>query len=255
MFDLKLKISKQTNDEMDLEARINQIQIDLNNELNILDSFNKELETKKYYCYNDRQTLNEACEAENRTIERNRAQLDQTKKQKLQEYALIEKELEAARKQMIEQFESNNLDLVNAKREKEDISSQEAKLKIIIENSLYENDEEKCLVDNELSELRLKREYLEKSINALRLIYLDELNKKMSLEYKCLSDLKAQDLDEIKQDEDRISLLEENSIRFLLDKISAHKKSVLENENQLKSLESVTKINNKKMNELLNEVS
>jgi len=255
MSDLKLEISKLTREEMDLEEKIDNIQLALNQDLRVLEKINQELEKKKFYCENDRQTLEEASEAENETIARARAQLNQIIKQKSQEYATIENEFEVARRQMVEQFALNNKEFINSNLEMQKINEQEIKLRELLEKFLYENDEEKSLIESELADINLNKANLQSIINKLYQTNLNEINEKMVSEYKSLNDLKRLDLEEFKQDEERISLLEENSIKYLLDRVNAQKYSVNEKENNLKLLESNNKLQNKKMNELLNEVN
>ena len=255
MSDLKTKISKLSRDEMELEEKIDSLQSTLNQDFQVLETFNKELEKKKFYCENDRQTLEEASEAESETMTRARAQLDQIIRQKNQEYATIENEFEVARKQMADQFVLNNKDFINTNTEMQKLNEQESKLREFLEKCLYENDEEKSLVENELADINMNKENLQSKINQLNQANLNEINEKMTNEYKSLNDLKRLDLEELNQDEERIALLEENSIKYFLGKVTAHKNAINEKRNSLKQLENENKTQNKKMNELLNEVN
>ena len=255
MSDLKAEISQLTRDEMNLETKMSEIQLALNKHMHILDSYKKELDTRKFYCNNDNQTLEEAIEAENEMIERARAQLDRVKQQKNDEYNLIEKEFELVYKQSVAQFESNNAECIRCNLEIHTIADQESKLKEILEKGLYENEEEKCLVEKELAEIGASLENLHKVKFNLKQVHLNELNEKMANEYKSLNDMKRLDLEELKQDEDRIQLLEENSIKLLLDKMRSCEKTMHADETQLKQLETENKCYSKKMNQLLNEVN
>ncbi len=255
MSDLKMEISKVTREEMDLEVEMKEMQVSLNQDMQVLDNFNKELSKKKFYCENDHQTLEEASEAENQTITRARAQLAEIIVQKNQEYVIVENEFEKARLQMLEQFALNNKEFINSNSELQKINEQEIKLREILEKCLYDNDEEKRLVENELADISLNKERVQSIIDKLKQANSNEINEKMASEYKSLNDLKRLDLEELKQDEERIVLLEENSIRYLLSKIDTHEKTLKEKETNLKQLETKNKLQSKKMNELLNEVS
>jgi hypothetical protein len=255
MSDLKMEISKLTREEMDLEVEMKDMQVFLNQDMQVLDNVNREVSKKKFYCENDHQTLEEASEAENETITRARAQLVEIIKQKNQEYAIIENEFEKARLQMFEQFASNNKEFINSNSELQIINEQEIKLREILEKCLYDNDEEKRLVENELADISLNKERVQNIIEKLKQTNSNEINEKMASEYKSLNDLKRLDLEELKQDEERIVLLEENSIQYLLNKIDTHENSLKEKEANLKQLETKNKLQSKKMNELLNEVS
>ena len=75
------------------------------------------------------------------------------------------------------------------------------------------------------------------------------------VEYKGLEELKEQDLAELKQDEDRIQLLVESSIRRVKENIKEREESVARRNGELKSLKQMAEVNRLKMNMFLVRVS
>ena len=169
MIDLKLNMSQLSHNEMELDEKIAQIKNEARSELADLDRLHTELNLKKMYSASDSQSLEELAEAECETIKRSREQLDKVKAQKEKSYGIIEIELEQARQQMLAEFEANNSDLIRARKEIEEIADKEIKLKQFLNDCLYENDEEKCLVENELTELVENREILEEKCEEINL--------------------------------------------------------------------------------------
>ena len=176
------------------------------------------------------------------------------KEQKQKSYEIIENELEEARTQMLDEYELKNADLIRIKQEINEILDKETKLKEFLSQCLYENDEEKCLVENELTELVETRESLEERCEEMRNLRKKYVDEQMKVEYKGLDEIKKQDLEEIKQDEERIVLLEESSIKSLQNSIKNYKNSVSDKQNSLKNFENIAELQTKKMNKLLAEL-
>ncbi len=75
---------------------------------------------------------------------------------------------------------------------------------------MYENDEEKCLVENELAELAEIREILENGrLKELRESHKQTVDENMIREYRGLDELKEQDTLELNEDSERIQTLRE----------------------------------------------
>ena len=175
------------------------------------------------------------------------------KKSKAESYTIIESEFKKAKEQMIQNFE-NDQNVCVIKIELADLVDKETNLKKFLQNCMYENDEEKCLVENELSEIVELKEQLEQKLDQFRTSNLVLIEKQMEQEYSGLDELKKQDLEEIKQDEERINLLYESSTKFLIDSIQNLNQQIIYKNTELKSLELDANTQSKKMNQLLAEV-
>ena len=142
------------------------------------------------------------------------------------------------------------------KQELNDHLNKENDLKELLGNCLYENEEEKYLIESELADLIKAREIIENvKLKELRSKHDDLVNKKMEIEHKGLADLKAQDKLEIKQDEERIEMLSESSIKRILYAIKEAEDSISEKNNELKNLYEIAEVNQIKMNMLLTRVT
>lgn len=100
-------------------------------------------------------------------------------------YSHIEAEFEKARSQILSEIENNNPEFVKIKLDIAQMIQKELDLKNFLKNCLYENDEEKCLVENELADLMEEREDLENSsLKKIILMNTKIVNEKMKLEYE-----------------------------------------------------------------------
>ncbi len=252
LVDLKLKMSHLNDLEIESDRKISSVKRRLDDEKQEVDRLRNILTDKK--TYDSGASLDELKEAENEMIANARNQLESVKREKENNYLIIETEFKKAKQQMINHFEINNQDFLLNKKELDEICDKELNLKKFLEDGLYENDEEKCLVENELTELLEAKECVEDKLDDLRAKNMQIVEQQMSLEYKGLNDLKAQDLEEIKQDEERINLLYESSIENIENMMKAKHLESINTQNELKKLESNHQMQMKKMNELLAEV-
>ncbi len=117
---------------------------------------------------------------------------------------------------------------------------------------MYENDEEKCLVENELAELAEIREILENGrLKELRESHKQTVDENMIREYRGLDELKEQDTLELNEDSERIQTLREGSVRMIQEKIRECEESVASQNVRLKGLAEVAEVNRARMNALL----
>ena len=252
LVDLKLKMSHLNDQEIESDRKISSTKRRLDEEKQEVDRLKNILIDKKNY--DSGASLDELKEAENEMILHARNQLELVKKEKENNYLIIETEFEKAKQQMINDFETNNQDYLKFKQELNEICDKELNLKKFLEDGLYENDEEKCLVENELTELLETKENVEEKLDEMRMKNMQLIEQQMSMEYKGLNDLKAQDLEEIKQDEERINFLYESSIENIENMMKAKHLESINTQNELKKLECNHQMQMKKMNELLAEV-
>ena len=177
------------------------------------------------------------------------------KKDRLLNYSQIENEFKNAKSQILIELENNNPELVKIKLEIAQSIKKELELKNFLKSCLYENDEEKCLVENELADLIEEREEHENgSLKKIKTTNEEIVKEKMKLEYKGLEELKQQDSAEIKHDEDRVQLLRESTVQFIQDKIVNTENSITQKSSELKNHKENSDINNIKMNVMLSEV-
>lgn len=130
----------------------------------------------------------------------------------------------------------------------------ESKLKQFLVDCLYENDEEKCLVENELTDIIEEREKLEDLLEELKRNNLMIVEQSMLEEYKGLEALKEQDNSEIKQDDERLQILIESSAKNMLTLIQQKRNEINTDQSQLKILNNELTANSKTLNSLLNEL-
>lgn len=256
MIDLKAQMSELNSSEMDVENQIKEVESQLEEDLDTLNSLNTELRIKKMYSLTGSQTLEDLVEAEQVTILNAKHRLELAKKAKEESYALIEIEFEKARALLIAEAEKNDAEFVKLNLECAQSSHKELELKDFLKSCLFENDEEKCLVENELAEMVESRERLEQGrLRELRARHEHDVNEKMKVEYKGLEELKEQDVAELKGDEDRIQLLSESSIMRIQECIKEKEASVASRNGELKSAHQMAEVNRLKMNMLLVRVS
>lgn len=255
--ELKVKMSQLTNYEIDLVERIDELDESLNEDKQQLEKLNTQLDIKKMYELNEESKMkfDELILMETENLTRSKKKLEEIKKSKFDSYGLIEKELKIAEQKIIDEFEQNNENIVAIKSELVLIAEKESQLRCFLTNCLYENDEEKCLVENELTDLIEQKEQLDEKLNEIRSHFQIDLKKQMEQEYLGLDELKRQDIEEIRQDEEQINLLYESSTKYLMDLISDLNQSILYKSTEIKSLQLEADSHNKKMNRLLAEVS
>ncbi len=117
---------------------------------------------------------------------------------------------------------------------------------------MYENDEEKCLIENELAELAERRATLENGrLKELREGHRRAVDANMSEEYRGLDELKEQDALEMKGDAERIQALREGSVRAIQEGIRDTEESVASQNVRLKGLAEVAELNQARMSALL----
>lgn len=254
--ELKVKMSQLTNYEIDLAERIEDLDDSLKEDKKELERLNTQLDVKKMYELNEGSKMNfdNLIQMETENLTRAKNKLQEIKKSKFDSYDLIEKELKLAEQKIIDQFEQNNENVVAINSELALMTEKESQLRCFLTNCLYENDEEKCLVENELTDLVEQKEQLDEKLNEIRSNFEIDLKKQMEQEYLGLEELKKQDLEEIRQDEEQINLLYESSTKYLMDLISNLNQSIVYKSTEIKSLQLEADGHNKKMNQLLAEV-
>ena len=254
MSELKTKMLQLNTAEIDLEEKMKETQTELAEETEELDRLVTQLNIKKMYSASEDQSLSDLIEAENLTIHRAREQIESVKTQKEKNYELIEAEFERARLQMIAQLENRNQEFLKWRLERKELAEKEFKLRKFLDDGLYENEEEKCLVENELSELTEPIIKLNSQIEQTSAMHKKYVDDQMSSEYQALEELKNQDSHEIRQDEEQIGLLYETSIKNIKNLVEIKKTNVLDRQHKLKCLQTTADLQSKKMNELLIEV-
>ena len=255
MIELKARMSQLNMVELDLDNQIKECETLIDEDMDVINSLNTELRIKKMYSLSDNQTLEEIVEAETQTIERAIRELEEVKMSKQQSYVLINSEFEKARVQLIAEMEAASAEFVQLKLEIAQSMQKELELKSFLNNCLYENDEEKCLVENELTELIETREALEEGrLEELRQLHQRLIDDHMKKEYQALDELKQQDQAEIDQDEDRIQVLRESTIKNVQDSIKFNEHNMKNRQIELRNLQEMAVIHNKKMGFLMNQV-
>lgn len=255
--ELKIKMSQLTNSEIDLSEKIQELEESLNEDRNELERLNTQLDIKKMYELNSGSMMkfDELIRMETENLKRARNELEKVRKSKFESYELIEKELKLAEQKLMDDFDQNNDVMKALNAELANIGEKEDQLRSFLTNCLYENDEEKCLVENELTDLIEQKDQYEEKLSELRSNFKIDLEKQMEKEYTGLEELKKQDLEELKQDEERINLLYETSTKYIIDLINNLNQTVVYKSTEIKSLQLEIDSQNKKMNQLLAEVS
>jgi len=149
--DLKTKMSALTDHEIELDSRLSEIKTRIRTDQEHLDDLNVKLNSK--IKLEQFKTVDDLIRAESETIERFRQQIELSRKEKADNYALIESEFEKAKLILANNFNESSEQLVQIKQNIENLSMDESKLKQFLVDCLYENDEEKCLVENELTDI------------------------------------------------------------------------------------------------------
>ncbi|RNA18436.1 hypothetical protein BpHYR1_001131, partial [Brachionus plicatilis] len=254
--ELKVKMSQLSNCEIDLAEKIQELEESLKDDRNQLDRLNTQLDIKKMYELNDGSKIkfDELIQMESENLKRAKNELEKVKKSKFDSYELIEKELKIAEQKLIDEFEQNNESMRAINAELANIAEKEDQLRSFLINCLYENDEEKCLVENELTDLEEVKEQFEDKLNELRSNFKKDFEEQMQQEYNGLDELKKHDIEEINHDEERINLLYESSTKYLMDLINNLNQQISVKSNEMKSLQAQSDSQNKKMNQLLAEV-
>lgn len=255
--ELKIKMSQLTNSEIDLSEKIQELEESLKEDRNELERLNTQLDIKKMYELNSGSMMkfDELIRMETENLKRARNELEKVRKSKFDSYELIEKELKLAEQKLMDDFDQNNDVMKALNAELANIGEKEDQLRSFLTNCLYENDEEKCLVENELTDLIEQKDQYEEKLSELRSNFKIDLEKQMEKEYTGLEELKKQDLEELKQDEERINLLYETSTKYIIDLINNLNQTVVYKSTEIKSLQLEIDSQNKKMNQLLAEVS
>ena len=166
------------------------------------------LNSKKLNFLSENKTLEKAIEAENETIERAREQLSKLKAEKENLYSLIELEIQNTKINM-------DKELIDVKtrfqNEKANLIKQENNMMKLIDEKLYENNEEKYLIDKELKNLIVERNKIDQEIDKLKLKE-NGIEESIQNEYEGLKELKERDLEELNEEEERLKNLCDNSL-------------------------------------------
>lgn len=252
IIELKMEMSQINTAELEIKGQINDCENLMELNLDELNSLNTELRIKKIYSLNGGEKLEDLVESEEAMIKKANDELNNIKRSKQENYNLIEIEFEKARLLMISESEQNDPELVELKLMTAQSSKKEFDLKKFLEDCLYVTEEEKCLIENELTELCEQRENLENGkVKFLKEKCKKMVDEKIEVEYKGLEDLKKHDLAEIKEDECRIELLYESTIKRIQESIKSTEESVFTNNIELKGLHEIAEMNRIKMNSLL----
>ena len=158
---LKARLVELTDAEMSVETSMSEMRAHIEDTTRERDELERRVEAKRAHASDDGRTFDELRSAENEMIERARHQLAATRAQQASGYALIESEFEKARQQMLAELEANDAQLAALRAQRDENEANEHKLRTFLSQCLYENDEEKCLVENELTDLIEVRENVE----------------------------------------------------------------------------------------------
>ncbi len=240
--------------EMELNTEIQEGNKLISELMNQLDDLNRELNTKKMYSIDENQSFDQVINAENQMIERARQQLERNKQQKEENYELIRKELDTIKENTMRECLQSDSILGRIKLDLKELDENELKLRTFLNECLYENDEEKCLVENELGDLVEKREQLENQIVKLSNEYLSAIEQKIQSENEAFEELKRQDEEEIRQEEERIDLLVNSSIAHLKELIERKRDQIQDEQRVVRTLKTKAESSAKQLNELLAEL-
>ena len=95
---------------------------------------------------------------------------------------MSEVEFEKARGLLVAEAEQNDGEFVKLNLEVAQSSHKELELKDFLKNCLFENDEEKCLIENELAEMVEVRERVEQGrLRELRAKHEHEVNERLKV--------------------------------------------------------------------------
>jgi len=254
MLELKSKMSDLNEREMELNTEIQEGNTSIAELMSQLDELNRELNTKKMYSIDEHQSFDQVIGAENETIERARQQLERNKQLKEENYALIHKELETVKENMVKECLEGDSTISQIKSELRELGENESKLRTFLNECLYENDEEKCLVENELGDLIEQREHMENQVWKLTNEYLNAIELKMQSEYEAFEQLKRQEAEEIRQEEERIDLLVNSSVAHLKELIEKKREQIQDEQRVVRTLKNKAEASAKQLNEFLAEL-
>ena len=208
------------------------------------------LNSKKLNFLSENKTLEKAIEAENETIERAREQLSKLKAEKENLYSLIELEIQNTKINM-------DKELIDVKtrfqNEKANLIKQENNMMKLIDEKLYENNEEKYLIDKELKNLIVERNKIDQEIDKLKLKE-NGIEESIQNEYEGLKELKERDLEELNEEEERLKNLCDNSLVNLEKLFETKSVDMKSNNLKLVELDSKMSQNISITNELMSRV-
>lgn len=246
----KDNINKQNDIEKDLLNEINNLKQDIDNEKLDLEQLKQYINNKKVNFLSENKTLEEAIDAENETIMRANEQFIKLKAEKESIYSLIELEIENARINMDKELITIKTQIQNKKA---NLIKQENDLFKILNEHLYENQEEKDVIENELKQFEIEKQQLD---NEMENVKLKEANMKESImnEFNGLNELKQRDAEEIIEEEERIKTLCDNSLNNLEKQAKKKQEDINSHEIKLNDLNDNLNKSNTVLNELLSQV-
>lgn len=254
---LKSKITEINNNEMTLELKIERIRQELIELQTDKSKLEEKLKVKKIYSNMDNRhngadqfSFAQIEDSENEMIRRARQQLDRTRTKKFNDWSQVESELRFERDKMLAKFEMSADDAAKL----DELNAKEASLKDVLDRSLYENEDEKLLVVNELADLSEIKNNLLESVQNKRREFVAMVDGQIESQQRALDELKRADLEELAQEEERVKLLYESSMTYLQDSINSLRQNIKLKQQNLQTLEYSTQMNNKNMNQLLVEV-
>lgn len=254
---LKSKITEINNNEMTLELKIERIRQELIELQTDKSKLEEKLKVKKIYSNMDNRhngadqfSFAQIEDSENEMIRRARQQLDRTRTKKFNDWSQVESELRLERDKMLAKFEMSADDAAKL----DELNAKEASLKDVLDRSLYENEDEKLLVVNELADLSEIKNNLLESVQNKRREFVAMVDGQIESQQRALDELKRADLEELAQEEERVKLLYESSMTYLQDSINSLRQNIKLKQQNLQTLEYSTQMNNKNMNQLLVEV-
>jgi hypothetical protein len=222
----------------------------IENEKQDFESLSQFLNNKKLNFLSENKTLEEAIEAENETVERAREQLSKLKAEKENLYSLIELEIQNTKINM-------DKELIDVKtrfqNEIANLIKQENNMIKLLDEKLYENNEEKDLIEKELKNLIVERNQIDKEIEKLKLKE-NAIKESIMIEYEGLKELKERDLEELIQEEEHLKNLCDNSL-INLEKLFETKSADIKSNNiKLLEIDSKMSKNISITNELMSRV-
>jgi hypothetical protein len=251
LIDTKESISKHNDFEKEIFKEKEELKQDIENEKFDLEILTQCLNNKKFNFLNENKTLEEAIEAEDETIKRAQEQFGKLKAEKENLYSLIELEIENTRINM-------DKELIDAKtriqNEKANLIKQESKMKKILDENLYENKNEKEIIEKEIENLFTERNQIDQEIEKFKIKEIS-IREAIMNEFNGLNELKKQDLEELNEEEERVKTLYDNSLKNMEKLVEFKKQEILVSELKFGELDLKLDENNKILNGFLSKVS
>ena len=247
--EIKSKITMQYAVEKEILKAKEELRQFIENEKSELETLSQFLDNKKFSFLSENKTLEEAIEAENETITRAKEQLAKLKAEKDSLYLLIELEIEKTRINM-------DRELIEAKtktqNKRANVVKQENNVIEILDKKMCETDE-KELLEKELENLIQERTEIDKEIEKLK-EKENEIKKSIQIEFEGLNELKQRDLEEIKEEEERIKTLCDNSLKNIEKMLETKTNDIKAHNLELVELDTKIADNNNILSGLLSKV-